>query len=286
MVKYTYDEWGNKVSVTGSMATTLGLQNPFRYRGYCYDEETGWYYLQTRYYDPVTGRFLNADNQINDGVLGTNLFAYCENNPVNMVDYDGHWPTWGQVFTAVAIVVATAVVVAAVVVAAPAVAGAVFGTAAFYGASAAVCAGLATAATIGCAAVAAGIAITGANRAVEAVTGTNYGEKILGKENYDNFETAVNTAAMLITSVPQTTPYPSTGRSEPQNLKEQMSLNAAMKNPQMGNVIIKSLNDPRMPGWMGWQKYAMTTKALSGNIQVHYVGNRVIPIFFDFKISG
>ena len=64
----------------------MGVQNPFRYRGYCYDEETGWYYLQSRYYDPVTGRFLNADSQINPGVLGTNLFAYCENNPVNMSD--------------------------------------------------------------------------------------------------------------------------------------------------------------------------------------------------------
>ena len=93
VVKYTYDEWGNKVSVTGSMAGTLGVQNPFRYRGYCYDEETGWYYLQSRYYDPVTGRFINADGQINDGVLGANLFAYCENNPVNMVDYDGNDPT-------------------------------------------------------------------------------------------------------------------------------------------------------------------------------------------------
>ena len=89
VVKYTYDEWGNKVSVTGSMASTLGVQNPFRYRGYCYDEETGWYYLQSRYYDPVTGRFLNADGQINDGVLGTNLFAYCENNPVHRYDPTG-----------------------------------------------------------------------------------------------------------------------------------------------------------------------------------------------------
>ena len=95
VVSYTYDEWGNKVSVTGSMSATLGVQNPFRYRGYCYDEETGWYYLQTRYYDPVTGRFLNADSQINSTILGANLFAYCENNPVNMVDYNGR--SWEDV---------------------------------------------------------------------------------------------------------------------------------------------------------------------------------------------
>ena len=74
------------------MASTLGVQNPFRYRGYCYDEETGWYYLQSRYYDPVTGRFISADEQINDGVLGANLFAYCENNPVNMSDPFGNAP--------------------------------------------------------------------------------------------------------------------------------------------------------------------------------------------------
>ena len=91
VVKYTYDEWGVKGSVTGTMAATLGVQNPFRYRGYCYDEETGWYYLQSRYYDPVVGRFINADGQINEGVLGANLFAYCENNPVNRSDSSGQW---------------------------------------------------------------------------------------------------------------------------------------------------------------------------------------------------
>ena len=91
VVSYTYDEWGAKVSVTGSMAGTLGVQNPFRYRGYCYDEETGWYYLQSRYYDPVTGRFLNTDGQINSTILGANLFAYCENNPVMRADSNGQF---------------------------------------------------------------------------------------------------------------------------------------------------------------------------------------------------
>ena len=94
VVSYTYDEWGNKVSVTGTMASTLGTLNPFRYRGYCYDEETGWYYLQSRYYDPVVGRFISADSQINYSVLGANLFAYCENNPVNMVDPIGNEPIY------------------------------------------------------------------------------------------------------------------------------------------------------------------------------------------------
>ena len=79
------------------MATTIGQINPIRYRGYYYDTETGYYYLQSRYYDPETHRFLNADGElagIGDSVQGYNLFSYCRNNPINMLDDDGHWPKW------------------------------------------------------------------------------------------------------------------------------------------------------------------------------------------------
>ena len=93
VVEYTYDSWGNILSVTGSKAVTVGKANPFRYRGYYYDEESGLYYLQSRYYDPATGRFLNAD-----GVLGANadmathnLYVYCGNNPIAKVDYNGEF---------------------------------------------------------------------------------------------------------------------------------------------------------------------------------------------------
>ena len=68
----------------------VGTANPFRYRGYYYDNESGLYYLQSRYYDPVTGRFSNADDFAFLGSAGTpsayNLFSYCENNHVNKVD--------------------------------------------------------------------------------------------------------------------------------------------------------------------------------------------------------
>ena len=77
--------------------STLGYANPFRYRGYYYDTETGYYYLNSRYYDPTTGRFLNADNRISGAggdIRGYNLFSYCFNNPVNMSDQDGNWPQW------------------------------------------------------------------------------------------------------------------------------------------------------------------------------------------------
>ena len=84
VVSYTYDAWGNILSVTGSMADTLGESNPLRYRGYVYDQETGLYYLQSRYYDPEVGRFLNADALVStgQGLLGNNMFAYCLNKAI------------------------------------------------------------------------------------------------------------------------------------------------------------------------------------------------------------
>ena len=94
VVEYTYDAWGKVLSKTGSMAGTLGNDNPLRYRGYYYDQETGFYYLQSRYYDPATGRFINADDVSFLGASGTalsyNLFAYCENNPMNNIDLNGY----------------------------------------------------------------------------------------------------------------------------------------------------------------------------------------------------
>ena len=91
VVEYTYDTWGKEVQTTGSLAGTLGSFQPFRYRGYVYDEETGLYYLQSRYYDPTTGRFISADTLLStgQGVLGHNAYAYCGNNPISYVDISG-----------------------------------------------------------------------------------------------------------------------------------------------------------------------------------------------------
>ncbi len=73
------------------MAGTLGANNPLRYRGYVYDRETGLYYLQSRYYNPKIGRFINADafTSTGQGLLGNNMFAYCRNNPVCRIDISG-----------------------------------------------------------------------------------------------------------------------------------------------------------------------------------------------------
>jgi RHS repeat-associated protein len=92
LVWYQYDPWGKILSITGSMATTLGTLNPLTYRGYVHDHETGLYYLQSRYYNPEWGRFLNADALVatGQGMHGNNMFAYCGNNPVNRVDPTGY----------------------------------------------------------------------------------------------------------------------------------------------------------------------------------------------------
>ena len=80
----------------GSLSSTVGAVNPFRYRGYYYDVETGWYYLNARYYDPNVGRFLSPDVILgaNGGLQGYNLFAYCNNNPVMFADPSGNIPRW------------------------------------------------------------------------------------------------------------------------------------------------------------------------------------------------
>ena len=100
VVNYRYDSWGMLTGITGSMAGTLGKDNPYRFKGYYYDEETGMYYLKSRYYQPEICRFIGADTievldcqgDLND----KNLYAYCDNNPVMRVDTGGQiWITLG-----------------------------------------------------------------------------------------------------------------------------------------------------------------------------------------------
>ena len=143
ITKYTYDAWGNhKISYldndifvdfspTNSYNETntslyIALKNPFRYRGYYYDTETGLYYLNSRYYDPETGRFINVDDidvidTTKDFANGINLYVYCLNNPVNDYDINGNlswsefWKGLGRIITGIfAVVVAVAVIVSSV----------------------------------------------------------------------------------------------------------------------------------------------------------------------------
>ena len=98
VAQYSYDAWGNVLSVQDAnganitSGTHIANVNPLRYRGYYYDVETKLYYLQSRYYSPEWGRFLNADAycDTDTGILGTNMFLYGNNNPVMNTDYTGY----------------------------------------------------------------------------------------------------------------------------------------------------------------------------------------------------
>ena len=91
VVEYKYDAWGKLLSTTGSLSDTLGKRNPFRYRGYVYDEESGLYYLKSRFYNSYRQIFLNADAVFGEvgGLLSHGLYAYCYASPVMYSDPDG-----------------------------------------------------------------------------------------------------------------------------------------------------------------------------------------------------
>ena len=121
IAKYSYDPWGKLLSVTpngwldeqNAYYLEVAEANPLRYRGYYYDAETGFYYLQSRYYDPEIGRFINADSYASTdatGLLSTNMFAYCENDPVNRSDPSGEF--FDTVFDIVSLCTSVADVVA------------------------------------------------------------------------------------------------------------------------------------------------------------------------------
>ena len=138
---YQYNAWG-VVSTGGS--SRLAELNPLRYRGYVYDNETGLYYVSSRYYDPALGRWINADNAISGtggDILGYNMFSYCFNNPVNMSDPTGNWPKWLEnTVKVVSVVVAVTAVVATVAAVSAFTAGtgsaaAVYGATVFLGAA-------------------------------------------------------------------------------------------------------------------------------------------------------
>ncbi len=112
VASYEYDPYGKVISATGDMAAI----NPMRYRGYYYDAESTLYYLQSRYYDPELGRFINADayTSTGQGILGNNMFAYCNNNPVVGYDPTGHF-SWNDLFNTAAVVTVAAIAVIAII---------------------------------------------------------------------------------------------------------------------------------------------------------------------------
>ena len=122
VARYAYDGWGNHAVLNpdgtdNDLADFIGNVNPFRYRGYYYDKETGLYFLKTRYYDPEICRFINVDDTAYldaESINGLNLYAYCADNPIMNVDPDGtawwHWLLGGLAAVALAtVVVASAI---------------------------------------------------------------------------------------------------------------------------------------------------------------------------------
>ena len=213
---YTYDAWGKLTGILDSggnnlinkqtTSTALANLNPLRYRGYYYDNETGFYYLQSRYYDPAVKRFINADSATATNVfdaIAYNMFAYCGNNPVVRTDASGN--SWfSSLITAVAVVVVATVVAATVIASAGLVACAAVGVATSVGLSAGATAAVSTAATVGCYVVGGGIAACGLNDGMEIATGENYiRDKLLGgsQEAYDRVRTALSIATLAIGSL-------------------------------------------------------------------------------------
>ena len=97
VVSYTYDAWGNIIDETIAAGyENITDRNIFRYRGYVYDKETELYYLQSRYYDSKICRFINADDYVSTGkgFTSNNMYVYCLNNPVNLIDIYGNCPFW------------------------------------------------------------------------------------------------------------------------------------------------------------------------------------------------
>lgn len=116
LVKYEYNSWGKLLNLTDYSSNGLGRRNPFRFKGYYYDEELGMYYLNSRYYDPETGRFVNADDVEvleveQENLAQYNLYAYCLNNPVNRADESGELsiPNWAKIGIGIAVIAGLAI---------------------------------------------------------------------------------------------------------------------------------------------------------------------------------
>ncbi len=106
VAEYQYDAWGKVLNIINHNGSNIGSINPFRYRSYYFDQETGLYYVSSRYYDPEVGRFISPDTTdiltaTPMGLTDKNLFAYCDNNPVVRVDRGGQF--WETVFDVISL---------------------------------------------------------------------------------------------------------------------------------------------------------------------------------------
>ncbi len=282
VVEYKYDAWGKPTSTTGSLKTSLGELNPFRYRGYVWNAESSLYYLKSRYYCVILTRFVNADGQVTDPnrITDDNLFAYCSNNPIIRIDPTGK--AWWHWVVGAAIVVACA---AAVVVTAG---GAMAGVAAVS----AVANGMAatsTAATIASGAFIGSSIVYGA----EVITAASESTSIEDFNQRGNWNTIFSTAGgaalgaangyyLAKNSKIVYRSRGSTGRKTPLNLREQLGMKQVQSNPLAGaRRLPVPMTDPRWPAKEGWVKMANNVNG----IEIHFVYNPIRGYFDDFKFK-
>ena len=284
---YTYDAWGRVLTSTGDIADV----NPLRYRGYYYDTETGLYYLQSRYYDPEVGRFINPDAYAStgQGILGANMFTYCNNSPVILSDVTGSLSGLASKILGIAAGVVCGIAAAAVVAAvAPAAICALSVGLASWGVSSAAAA---TIAEVTIFVVGANAAVYGADSGYSAVTGESPMLEAFGG-NEDVYETWQIASATSIYGVGAVGLYGirstswnldsfSTGRTAARSLNENLAMQAAKSMPRSGKIIMTKLNDLRLPA--GVYKYQQVFYTSSGKIVIHYLGDPTKNIFFDFK---
>ena len=203
VAKYLYDAWGNCTISSETTNHTVANANPIRYRGYYYDDDTGLYYCNARYYSPKWRRFISPDDTAYldpESVNGLNLYCYCHNDPVNYCDPSGHAPWWSWALSGLQLVAGVAMcfipgmqglgvsmavggavglVMNAVEPQLAQMIGAVGSVANGYGAINAGCSliglgGWASVAGIGLALIGVGTIAFGANEMVAALSGTNY----------------------------------------------------------------------------------------------------------------
>jgi hypothetical protein len=226
---------------------------------------------------------------------GENLYTYTANNPVMYTDSTGYAPTWlkyvGAAVLAVAIVAVAFLTAGAVIAAAPAIAAFAQTTVIAYVGSTALASTAASVVSLGAAVLAASTVALGINEAVNVISGNNYLRKVIGDSFYNGFSATVATLSYGYIMAGYMLPYPSTSmNTSPGNLKGQIAMNNAKSYPSSGTSLFGKvpMNDPRMPGWLGWTKYQMS---FDGNT-VHYVGNRYLDgwypfdIWFDYKFVG
>ena len=295
LVEYIYDAWGDILSITGAEAATLGAVNPIRYRGYYFDTDTEFYYLNSRYYDPEIRRFINADSYINANgdFLGFNMYAYCGNNPVNRIDITGN-ACWHWVVGAAVVLGFAALTIAtcggSLAAAATAVGMVASGSMAFTTASTIAAAGFIGSATAyGAVAMSTALNSTSLDDFADkgntgVIVSTAVGGIIGSGSAYISLHSQTNTSQ---SNSSQYISRGSSGRTEPYNLSEQLAMKQVKSNPYAGTQLTKiTLNDPRWSSSDGWVKMQQIIHTSQGDINIHYVYNTILDVFDDFKFTS